>query len=194
MTDDVTPDPKTIDFFKVFAGIEYPKDTVKVITSEKLAYAAHKIASALKIAQARLDDTDEIKGLEASYEEVLKAAKEHTYVFHLTGVSREVRTDLTKAINAEFEVETDVFGRMVPNAEADKAYRERRWALQTEKIQGPDGAVVVAPTPENLAAFIDNAPDPAILAVEAKIAELTGDGVQDGFDSIIRDADFLSQP
>lgn len=194
MTDENTADPILIDFAKVFAGIEYPKDSVTVVVNEKLSYQAHKIAEALALAVARVDEPDVIKGLEASYGEVLKTAKDYAYTFHLTAISREVRNDLATAVEEEFEIETDFLGRSKPSKEANESYRSRLWALHVEKIEGPNGSEIVAPTPENLAAFIASAPDRAIETIEEKIGELSGRGAGEGFDSIIRDADFLSQP
>lgn len=191
MTD--APDPKTIDFAQVFAGRSYPKDSVPVIVDEELGYRAHKLQQAIREADL-LGDSVTATGLQATFDTlVTEALPEVTYTFHLTGVSREDRTAITEKIQAEYEIETDVFGRMKPNPEADKAYKALRWALHIERIEGPEGSVAVAPTPENLAAFLASAPDRAIADVDEKIVELSGEGATDGFDALIRNADFLSQ-
>lgn len=189
MTD--APDARNIDFAKVFSGQEYPKDSVSVIVNEKLGYDVHRIQQEISTALAT-DDKDARKELEEKYAELAKKAKDFTYTFHLTAISREVKESLTQSVRAEFDIETDMFGNAKPNDAAEKAYKSRRWALHTEKIEGPGGSVSVAPTPENLAAFLLQAPDPAIEQIDAKITELSGSGAHAGFDLLVRDADFLS--
>ena len=188
MTD--VPNPKTIDFAKVFSGQEYPKDSVHVVTDRKLAYSVHKLREALQEAN-RKGDADEITGLEATYEEVLKAAEGHSFTFHLTDVSRETKRAVLDSVNKDFDIETDMFGQMKANPAAEEAYKARMWAVHTERIVGPDGAEIVSPTEENLLAFLAGAPDKAIQDIDAKISEF-GSGTSEGLDSIIRDADFLS--
>ena len=189
MTD--APDYKTIDFAKVFSGQEYPKDTQTVIVNEKLGYEVHQIEVKRK-ASALQEDTEALKELDKQYEELAARAKDFTFTFHLTGISRELKDALTRKIRDQFDITTDVFGRAVPNEEAEKAYQAGRWALHTEKIVGPEGSEAVSPTPENLSAFLAGAPDRAIDLIEAKILELSGSGAGDGLDLLARDADFLS--
>lgn len=188
MTD--APDPKLIDFAKVFSGQEYPKDSVTVVANQKLGYAVHKLQEALVEANRR-NDEDSIGGLEASYEEALKAAKDYTYTFYLTDVSRETKDAVLDSVNAEFKIETNMWGQPQTTPEQEKAYRARLWAVHTERISGPDGAEIVAPTPENLTAFLAGAPDKAIQDIRAKIEEF-GAGSAQGLDAIVRDPDFLS--
>ena len=189
MTD--APNPKTIDFAKVFSGQEYPKDSVSVIVDENLGYKVNQVQKKIRVAVLS-GDADERKALEAEYDDLAKSAKDATYTFYLTGIPRELKEDLTRTVREEFNIETDMFGNAKFNEDAEKAYKSRRWALHIEKIEGPDGSVAVAPTAENLAAFLASAPDTAIETVDAKIAELSGSGAAEGFDLLIRDADFLS--
>lgn len=187
------PNAKNIDFAAVFAGISYPEDTVTVILNEELGYNAHVLQRKMSEAAIK-SDSEARKAAEEEYEKVVEAAAAWTYTFHLTGVSRELREGLAQTIQDEFKVENDMFGRPKPNPEADEAYKARRYALHIKKIEGPDGAVSVSPTPENLAAFLKAAPDRAVELIDSKILELSGEGATAGFDSIIRSADFLSKP
>lgn len=189
MTD--APIAESIDFAEVFAGLAYPKDTVTVNLDEKAGYQVHKITQTL----AGLDpveDKDEIEGLKASLSEVAKAAKKTEFTFYLTAIDREKRDLLREQIRNEFEIENDVFGRTKPNPEAEKAFTTRLWALHIEKVEGP-GMVQERPTPENLKPILNRAPDKALADIDAKITELSGQGATDGFDTLIRDSDFLSE-
>lgn len=185
------PDPKLIDFAQVFAGIVYPTDSVTVIVDEKLGYEAFRLQKEISEAAIK-NQPEKRKELEAEFEKVAQDSAGATYTFHLTAISREVKDALRDKISAEFEVKTDVFGRMIPNPEAELAYKSQRWALHTQKITGPQGSTVEGPTPENLASFLQVAPDRAIADIDTKITELSGDGASVGFDALIRDADFLS--
>lgn len=187
------PNAKTIDFAKVFAGVSYPEDSVTVILNEELGYLAHVLQKKMSDAAIK-SDSEARKSAEAEYERVVESAADWTYTFHLTGVSRELREGVARAVREEFPTETDMFGVPKPSVEADEAYKARRYALHTKQIEGPGGAVAVAPTPENLAEFLKAAPDRAIQLIDAKIVELSGEGAAVGFDSIIRSADFLSKP
>lgn len=187
------PNAKTIDFAKVFAGVSYPEDSVTVILNEELGYLAHVLQKKMSDAAIK-SDSEARKSAEEEYEKVVKDAADWTYTFHLTGVSRELREGLARGIQDEFKIDTDMFGRPKPNVEADEAYKARRYALHVKKIEGPDGSVAVAPSPENLAAFLKSAPEKAVESIDAKILELSGEGAAAGFDSIIRSADFLSKP
>lgn len=189
MTD--APDPQTIDFAKVLAGLDLPKDTVTVNLSEKIGYAVHKITTALAGLDPK-DDKDEIEGLKASLSEIAKDAKATEYTFHMTAVDREVRRNLATQVRTKYAVETNAFGRPLPNPEAEEAYTSGLWALHIEKVEGP-GVTMDRPSPESLVPLIAKAPDKAVELVDAKITELSGEGATDGFDTLIRDADFLSQ-
>lgn len=187
-----TPDYKTIDFAAYLSGQELPKDTVSVILNEKVGYDAYRLQEAIKGLDPK-DDADEIEGLRTLLAELQKTAQASEFTFHLTAVSREDRDRIRTQIREEFEVETDMFGRTKPNAEAEKAYTSRIWALHTELVEGPDGIRLTAPTPENIAGLLAKAPDLALSKIDAKIAELQGSGATEGFEALIQDADFLSQ-
>ena len=190
MTEDVSA--LTIDFATVFSGVAYPKDTETIILNEALGYRANKVQAELRNAELLKND-EETQRLQSEFDAIREEASAYTYTFHLTGVSREIREDVAKTVRDEFQVETDMFGNIKTTPEMEKAYRARELAVHTEKIVGPGGIEVVAPTPENLLAFVTHAPDQAILALNKMFTELDGLGSSKGFDAILRDADFLSK-
>lgn len=185
------PDPRTIDFAAVFAGISYPKDSVTVILDEELGYRVHRLQADIR-ESAMSGDSDKRKELEAESDRLAEDAKAKTYVFHLTGVARELREGVAAGVEKEFELKRSMFGNIDYTPEAEAAHNARIYALHIERISGPGGAELVAPTAENLAEFLKHAPDKAIIDINAKIKELSGEGASDGFDYLIRNADFLS--
>lgn len=190
MTD--APDFKTIDFAEYLSGQSKPKDSETVILNEKIAYDAHRLLQRRSELDPA-DDAEEIAGINASLEALYKESKNHEFTFYLTAVDREMRDEVRQAIREKYELKPDVFGRVETPAEAEREYTSKIWALHTERIEGPDGIRIVAPTPENLAGLIAKAPDIALQKIDAKIGELQGTGATDGFMALVEDADFLSQ-
>lgn len=187
---DTTPNAKTFDVADMFTGKAYPKDSVVVYMDEGAAYELYKLREE---ALQALQEGDEKAGkaIEKRLKELVKRGAESKYTFHLTGVSRDDRKAVIDLVRSEFPAEADFLGREKPNAEADEKYANLYWALHIEKIERPDGALIVAPDEATIKVIRGNAPDPAINAIESKIRELS-EGVKGGFEALVQEHDFLS--
>src|SRR5690625_3785753 len=110
MADELTPDAKTFDIADMFTGKAYPKEVVAVYMDEDLAYRVGKLNR--KVSAALLGkDRKLVDDLTAELDGLYEQGKNSRYEFHLTGVSRKVRTDIVKAVKAKFPPEKDFLGR-----------------------------------------------------------------------------------
>lgn len=189
MTDEKL-NPATFDIADMFAGISYPEAVVPFYTNQKIAYEFHKLAQE-SLDAIRDKDEEAAKRVEKRREDLITAAEKNRYEIHLRGQSRDNREAVLDTVRAEFPPETDFLGREVPNAEADKIYVARMWALHIEKIVAPNGAVNVAPSESDIRILRGQSPDSELAKVEAKIQELTT-GAKSGFESLAQEHDFLS--
>lgn len=184
-------DAKTFDLAAVFSGNAFPKDTVDVYLNEEIAYRIHGINKELGKPDT-LSDEGKVKKLQDDLKALAKKAEESHYVIHLTGVSRQDRKGALAEALEKYPAETDAFGRTKQDAKANEFLSNLVWKLHVEKIVNPEGAEL-EPSLEDIIIFRDNAPDSVIDAVEAGIAELS-EGVKSGFETIVQEHDFLSQP
>lgn len=190
MTD--APDAGTFDIADLFTGKIYPKDSVEVFLDEDTAYAIDKNAKAVTRALIE-DDKDKLKELAEATEALVKKGAASRVVFHLTGVSRDDRKNILDKVLEEFPQQYNFLNQPVPNNAANDALANRRWAIHIERIERANGSVHVAPTPEDIAVFRGNAPDSAVQAIEEAIEALS-EGSKSGFETLVQENGFLSQP
>lgn len=187
---EIAPDAKTFDVADMFTGKAYPKEVVTVYMDEATAYELHKLREEALLAVQAGDEKKAAK-VEKELKALVKKGEESRYDFHLTGASRDDRKALIDIVRAEYPSEVDFLGREKPNPEADEKYANLVWSLHIEKIERPDGALIVAPDEATVKIIRGQAPDPAILAIEKGIQELS-EGVKGGFEVIAQGHDFLS--
>lgn len=176
---------KTFDLADMFAARTAPRDTVDTYMNEDLAYQA----SLLNEEITRHPDDKE---LEQKLNDLLTAAREHVYVFHIRGLLRHEHMAILDTVNETFPPEKNAFGQLNSPDEADELYLNLRWAAQIEKIVDPEGAVMADLTPETAQILRTQLPDTARSAVDAKFAELQ-ERVKTGYESLVMETDFLSQ-
>lgn len=189
MTD---PNPATFDIADLFTGKAYPKAQVKVYLDEEAAFEIAQNAKAITQALVK-EDLKTLGELEKRHEELSNRAGKATVEFHLTGVSRGDRKALLEKITEEHPPERNFMGQAIFNDAANEAHSDGRWALHTERIVRPDGSQITAPTPEQIRVFRNNAPDTEVEKIEKAILEFT-EGVKSGFETLVQETDFLSQP
>lgn len=193
MTDASTPSVSTFDIADLFSGKAYPKDTVDVFLDEATGYAIAKAEAAIKDAVIAHASEERLTELRDERDALVAKGARSKYTFHLTGVSRQDKMNILHVVTAEFPQETDFLGRVKPNPESDEKYTNLYWALHVERIVAPDGSVHAPVTEADAKLFRNNAPEPAITAVNTAIRELS-EGVKNGFESLAQEHDFLSQP
>lgn len=190
MTD--APNPTTFDIADLFTGRAFPKDYRDVYLDEALSYEIYKAHQASAAAKAE-GNLEKILETDEALEELKAKAESKRVRIHLTGVSRDLRKDLGTKNREQFPPETDFLGREKPNLEADEAFVNEYWALHIEAIERPDGSRINAPDVSTVKIFRANAPDAAIAAIDQGIKELS-EGSLAGFESLVTEHDFLSQP
>lgn len=190
MTD--APVASTFDIADLFSGKAYPKTSVTVYLDEDAAFEIYENSKAAK--KALFEENQEAaEAIQKRLEELTKRAESSKVTFHLTGVSRADRKAVLDKTLEEFPVQRNFLGQEIPDAKADDAHANRRWALHIERIERPDGSIRVTPTPEEIKVFRDNAPDLAVKQIEEAIIELT-EGASQGFETVAQETGFLSQP
>jgi hypothetical protein len=180
----------TFDIADMFSGKSYPKDTVTVYTDDATAYELQKLSKEAADAVVRRD-AEEGKRIESEIKELVKKGEASKYVFHLTGVSREMKDNLIKSVDEKFPDETDFLNRVKPNAEKADFLENKWWALHVERIIAPNGAARNAPTEDDIKLIRGNLAESETAKVTAGIKGLT-EGVKSGFEALAQEHDFLS--
>lgn len=182
--------PKTFDLAAVLSGNAYPKDEIAVYLSEEAGYRVYKINR--EIAAATISgDTGKLESLQEDFVKAAKETEKYRYIVHITGASRQDRKKVVEEVIEKYPIETNAFGQMKPNAEADDFLANLTWKLHIESIVDPSGAVLT-PGYDDIVLFRGYAPDLAIETIEAGIRELS-EGTKSGFESAIQEHDFLSR-
>lgn len=182
--------PATFDVADMFAGVSYPTEVVPFYTDQGVAYEFNKLAQEA-VAAVEAKDESAAKDIEKRREELIKKAESNRYEVHLRGRSRADRELVLDTVRSEFPPEVDpLFGREKPDAEADKVYINRMWALHIEKIVRPDGAILLVDE-GTIKSLRGQAADSELAKVEKAIQNLT-EGAKSGFESLAQEHDFLS--
>lgn len=156
--------PESFSFAEVVQGRGYPKDTVTLYTDEQTAYDISKIDERLaeiKAEQKKILDVevtagyqDEVAQLQAKRAEMYATLAKSGMVFHLQGISDELRDSLLESAREKVKVEYDrdknfltgqVEKREKDSPERDRLYTNMLWAAHITQIVAPDGRVDTAP-------------------------------------------------
>lgn len=188
MTEDITP--HNADLADILSGVSLPTDSVDIYMNAQGAYMIYDLNDQIRRAEARGDDTAE---LEKTREEVQKAVEGSRRTVELRGVNRHDRDAAIDKVMIDHPQEFDFLGRPKPDLAADRELNATMWALHIQRIVMPNGAALVAPNVETVKAFIAQAPDHAIKTIAEAINGLEKKTTE-GFESMVQDHDFLSQP
>lgn len=181
--------PKTFDLVAALAGRTYPEETVPVFFDEALSYRLEQLEKKIRLE----GDSKTLKELTSLRDELLEKAKAATIKVHIKSVPSDIIKATYDKLDADFPVETGTFGQVKSNPEREAATVPRVWELYIQSIEGPDGSVLEPVTQADIKMFTDKAPDSAVRAVDRAIDALRTDS-QKGYESAIRDLDFLSRP
>lgn len=181
----LVPAPADFDMFDALEGIEYPEDEVTVALNER---AAHRLASLMReIREYQVDhpepEDEKLAEFQKRSEEIKAAINKSRITFYLKGVPDDILTTAADAAEAKFESKkktvVDAQGipqSVLPQAEKINFMRYMNAVIYSMHIQKfvrhSDGAIRVAPSPDEIAAFMDKAPDAAKGKLVSKIQEL----------------------
>lgn len=190
MTDAV--DFRTFDVAEMFSGASYPTEVVDFYTDSSVAYEFHKLTEQSLEAIKKQDD-ELAKDIEKRHAELVKKAKDSHYKVHLRGQSRDNIMAIIAKVDEEFPVEYTFIGQEKPNAARNEKLTNLFWQLYIEKIDHPNGSVMVSPPEEVIKIIRGQAPISESEKVDEAIKNLR-DGVKSGFESLAQENDFLSSP
>ena len=184
----IVPAPADFDMFAALEGIEYPEDEVTVALNEK---AAHRLASLMReIAQYQVDhpspedrDEKEVAEFARRVDELKEAIKRSRVTFYLRGIPDDLLTTAGSVAEEKFEsVKKDIIDaqgnsiKILPQSEKIRFMRYMNavtYSLFIQKVHyHSNGVVRAAPSADEIAAFMDKAPDVAKGKLVTKIQEL----------------------
>jgi hypothetical protein len=158
--------PETFSFINTLAEVDYPTDEVEIVMDEKATIELKRILDKLK--DVPEDDIDTMEAFlnDAKYWQDRRDASIH--IFRLSGVSDDTISDLQDVAAAKFESlrkprkgVTGQLERVLPESE-NKNYARYFNALvlsvHIHQIERADGAILTAPSAEEVAVFIDKGP------------------------------------
>lgn len=185
-------DAMTFDLAAYFAGTNYPEDSVTVYLDAALLQKRAKLSAAAMEAVSSQDD-EKAAAITAELEKLNEVAEQSKFVIHIRGVDREVEQAILASVEKDHPLQRDFLGREVSNPEGDEILTTRLWQAKITKIEAPGGAVMVAPTEEQIKVFRAKAPKPALRAVHEAIQKLDAETAE-GFSALVEDTGFLSTP
>ena len=178
-------DTKTFDLAGALAGRTYPEETAVIFLDEALMYAYHKATEDHLHDPANADKLKAVADMEETFASAALRVK-------IKGCPPHLVREMAVALDAEFPVKKNVFGQIEPNPERGEAFAIRLWSLYITSITGPDGSSMT-PSPEDLKALRDTAPESATEAIDGAIARLR-EGAEKGYTEAVSDLGFLSKP
>ncbi|QDH48056.1 tail assembly chaperone [Microbacterium Phage DejaVu] len=186
--DIVVPAPADFNMFDALEGVEYPEDEVTVALNEK---AAHRLANLMgEIHRYQVDhpapedrDPQVIADLAKRVESIKKDIEKSRITFYLKGIPDDVLTTAADVAEEKFEeVKKDAIDaqgnpiKVLPQSEKIRFMRYMNAVTYSMFIQRfvrhSDKAVRTTPTPDEIAAFMDKAPEAAKGKLVSKIQEL----------------------
>lgn len=184
----VVPAPADFSMFDMLDGVEYPEDEVTVALNEK---AAHRLANLLREIHAYQSDhpdestmdEEKIADFRKDVADLRKTIDKSKMTFYLKGIADDLLTTAGTVAEEKFEDrKRESIGadgipiKILPQSEKIAFMRYMNAVTYSMFIQRfvrhSDGAVRTAPTPDEIAAFMDKAPEAAKAIVVRKIQEL----------------------
>ncbi|AXC37906.1 tail assembly chaperone [Microbacterium phage Jacko] len=181
----IVPAPADFDMFDMLSGVSYPEDTVTVALNEKAAYELAHLEQDILNYRSENEEPDEavLAEYQSQLEEIVKRIEASKMTFHLRGVSDDLISSAGDIAEEKFKDrklnQKAADGRIVKYLpEGEKmAYLRYLNAVTysmhiTKFVRHSDGAERVSPNADEIAAFMDKAPDAAKQKLVRAIQEL----------------------
>ena len=184
----VVPAPADFSMFDMLEGVEYPEDEVTVALNEK---AAHQLAAVMaEIARYQVDHPtpddrkqEDIDAFEKRVETIKRNIEKSRMTFYLKGIPDDILTTAADVAEEKFEdLKKDAIDaqgnpiKVLPQGEKLRFMRYMNavtYSMFIQKlVRHSDGAVHAAPSADEIAAFMDKAPDAAKGKLVEKIQRL----------------------
>lgn len=181
--------PETFNVAEMFTGVAYPKEVVSVYTNEEPAYRLDALNKRILREIADEGARDELSEQATA---LLAEVNKYRYKFYLTGVSRDSLKMIVDKARQDFPNEFGTFGQILPNPEQDEHFNNLLWAIHTEKIEAPNGAIIAGPDESQMKIIRGNLPTSQQKKITDAIDNFT-EGSAAGFEAAAQESDFLSQ-
>lgn len=186
-------DPQTFNIADMFTGAAFPKESVTIYTNEEAGYQLDKLNKRISREIGVKDNDEVLTRLEKEAKELLEKVNQSRYIFHMTGVSRESVAMIVEKARQAYPSKYGTFGQELPNPEQDEHFNNLLWAIHTERIEAPNGAVITAPDDTQMKIIRANLGTSQQAKIKSQIDEFSS-GSASGFEAAAQESDFLSQP
>lgn len=184
----LVPAPADFDMFAALEGVEYPDDEVTVAMNERAAYKLGALMA--EITQYQVDhpapedrDEKDLAAFQKRHDDLKEVIKKSRITFYLKGVSDDILTTAGEVAEEKFESAkkdmVDAQGhtiKVLPQSEKIRFMRYMNAVTYSMFIQRvhyhSNGVVRTAPSADEIAAFMDKAPDVAKGKLVRAIQEL----------------------
>lgn len=185
MSDIDAPDPKRFDLKAALANRTFAVDTVPIFLDEQLMYDYNKAAW-----EADHDPMNKEKA--EARDKMLEDFKSIAINVTVRNVPGEQEEAIIEKLIEEYPPQFNMFNQEIPNREANDKMNVQLWALHIAKIEAADGSFTV-PDESDIDALRKTAPRAALEVIAKAIKDLN-DKTKAGYDTVVKDPNFLSQP
>ena len=185
-------DPQTFNIADMFTGAAFPKESVTIYTNEEAGYKLDKLNKRIA-REIGVGDDDTLTKLEEEAKALLEIVNKSRYVFHMTGVSRDDLKTIAEKARQAHPSKYGTFGQELPNPEQDDYFSNLLWAIHTERIEAPNGAMITAPDDSQMKIIRTNLSKSQQEKIVAQIDDFAS-GSASGFEAAAQESDFLSRP
>lgn len=184
----LVPAPADFDMFAALEGVEYPEDEVTVAMNERAAYKLGALTAEIakyQVDHPAVEDRDEkaLAAFQQRHDDLKEVIKKSRITFYLKGVSDDILTTAGEVAEEKFESAkkdmVDAQGhtiKVLPQSEKIRFMRYMNAVTYSMFIQRvhyhSNGVVRTAPSADEIAAFMDKAPDVAKGKLVRAIQEL----------------------
>lgn len=178
------PEPRRFDLKAALANRSHATETVTVFLDEGLMYEYAKVAR-----ESDLDPANEEK--RKARDEMLKTFEGIALKVTVKSIPIEQDEIVIQEILEKYPPKY-FLDQPLPNREADTELNIKLWTLAVVKIEAPDGASIT-PDESDIRALRDQAPRVTLDVIANAIKNLN-EATRSGYDTIVKDPDFLSRP
>lgn len=182
--DIVVPTPDTFSMFDMLDGVEYPEDEVTVSMNEKAAFDLARLTAEIKRYQTEAEELEDsvLEGYRIRLEKLTEAIERSKVTFYIKGVPDEIITGARDIVDAKFEefkkpikAADGLIRKILPEHEHLNYTRFLNaviHSMHVYKVYYHASGATTGFSPDEMAAFIDRAPDAAKGLLISKIQEL----------------------
>lgn len=179
-----SPAPDNFSMFDMLDGVEYPEAEVTVSLNEKAAYKLGRLAADIKRYQADNDEHDEkvLDEYRSDVEKLRKEIDDSKVTFYLKGVPDEIISGARDIAEARFEevkkpvkAADGLLRKVLPENEHINYARFLNavvYSMHVVKVYYHKNGATGGSSPDEMAAFLDRAPDAAKGKLVTEISEL----------------------